>query len=59
MVWTVGSITLGLAVIASIAAFTARETYRVHLNDLGDKNARPVPKEEYEQMRRAGTSTAV
>ncbi len=59
VVWTVGSITLGLAVIASIAAFTARETYRVHLNDLGDKNARPVPKDEYDQIRRAGASTAV
>jgi hypothetical protein len=59
VVWTVGSITFGLAIIASIAAFTARETYRIHLNDLGDKNAQPVPKEEYDQIRRAGTSTAV
>jgi MFS family permease len=60
VVWTVGSITLGLAVIAAIAAFTARETYRVHLNDLGDKDARPVPKDEYERIRREGMrSTSV
>jgi len=59
VVWTVGSITLGLAVIAAIAAYTARETYRVHLNDLGDPNARPIPKDEYDRIRRAGSSSAV
>jgi hypothetical protein len=47
----VGSFTLGCAVIASIAAFSAPETYRVHLNDLGSKNPRPVPVEEYERIR--------
>jgi MFS family permease len=60
VVWTVGSITFALAVIAAIAAFSARETYRVHLNDLGDKDARPVPKDEYERIRREGMrSTSV
>ena len=43
MVWTVGSITFGLAIIAAIAAFSARETFRIHLNDLGNKDAAPVP----------------
>jgi MFS family permease len=47
----VGSFTFGLAIIAAISAFTARETYRVHLNDLGVKGSRPVPKEEYERIR--------
>jgi MFS family permease len=51
VVWTVGSITFALAIIAAISAFSARETYRIHLNDLGDKNARPVPKEEYDRIR--------
>ena len=39
VVWTVGSITFGLAIIAAIAAFSARETFRVHMNDLGNKDA--------------------
>jgi MFS family permease len=47
----VGSFTLGCAVIASIAALSARETFRIHLNDLGLKEARPVPVEEYERIR--------
>jgi hypothetical protein len=47
----VGSFTLGCAVIAAIAAFSARETYRVHMNDLGLKDATPVPAEEYERIR--------
>ena len=47
----VGSFTFGCAIIAAIAAFSARETYRIHLNDLGTKDATPVPAEEYERMR--------
>src|SRR5689334_17622379 len=53
VVWTVGGITFGLAIIAAIAAYSARETYRVHLNDLGNPNAEPVPREEYERIRAA------
>ena len=30
---------------------TARETYRVHMNDLGDPDAIPVPKPEYDRLR--------
>jgi MFS family permease len=51
VVWTVGSITFGLAIVAAIACFTARETFRVHLNDLGNKNAVPVPADEYTRLR--------
>jgi MFS family permease len=47
----VGSFTLGCAIIAAIAAYTARETYRIHLNDLGQKDAVPVPAEEYQRIR--------
>jgi hypothetical protein len=32
---------------------SARETYRLHLNDLGEKGAIPVPRREYERMRAA------
>ena len=51
VIWVVGSFTLGLAALAAFAAFTARETSRIHMNDLGRKDAVPVPKEEYERMR--------
>ena len=51
VVWTVGGITLALAVVAAISAYSARETFRVHLNDLGVKGTQPVPKEEYERLR--------
>lgn len=48
---TIGAITFAITVIAAISAWTARETYRVHLNDLGDPNAVPVPKPDYDQIR--------
>jgi MFS family permease len=51
----VGSITFGIGILSSIAAFLARETYRVHLDDLGRKNAPVVPREEYERLRTAAS----
>ncbi|WP_076997731.1 MFS transporter [Variovorax sp. KK3] len=47
----VGSLAFGITVIAAIAALSARETYRVHMNDLGNADAVPVPKPEYERLR--------
>ena len=47
----VGSITFGIAMIAAIAAFTARETYRLRLEDLGNKQAVPIERAEYERYR--------
>ncbi|MGD9526699.1 MFS transporter [Pseudonocardia sp.] len=47
----VGTFVLAAGIIASIAAYTARETYRVHMNDLGVPGTAPVPKEEYERLR--------
>jgi hypothetical protein len=35
----------------AVAAMSARETYRVHMNDLGKPGAVPVPKQEYDRMR--------
>jgi Arabinose efflux permease len=49
----VGSITFGIGIIVAISAFSARETYRVHLNDLGMKGAPEVPREEYDRLRAA------
>ena len=48
---TIGSITFAITIVAAIAAWSARETYRIHLNDLGDPNAVPVDKQDYDRMR--------
>ncbi|BAV75860.1 major facilitator superfamily protein [Pseudomonas chlororaphis subsp. aurantiaca] len=47
----IGSLTLGICVVAAIAAFTTRETYRIRLEDLGKHNAEPIAKEEYDRLR--------
>jgi len=47
----IGSITLAICCLAAFAAWTARETYRTHMNDLGNRNAIPVPKDEYDRLR--------
>jgi len=54
----VGAIAFGITVIAAIAAFSARETYRIHMNDLGKKDAVPVPKDEYDRLRAQSLSGA-
>jgi MFS family permease len=51
----VGSFTFGIGIIAATAAWSARETYRVHLDDLGRKDAPEVPREEYERLRTAAS----
>ena len=48
---TIGAITFAVTIIAAAAAWSARETYRIHLNDLGEPNAVPVDKAVYDQMR--------
>ncbi len=48
---TVGAITLAITAIAALAAFSARETYRVHMRDLGNPAARPVEKSAYDRER--------
>jgi MFS family permease len=48
---TIGAITFAVTIIAALAAWSARETYRIHLKDLGDPNAVPVNKEDYDRMR--------
>ena len=55
---TIGAITFGITCISAIAAWTARETYRIHLNDLGNPNAVPVPKAEYDRMREQSVAAA-
>lgn len=48
---TVGAITLAITVVVAIAAMSARESFRVRLADLGNKQARPVDKDEYDRLR--------
>jgi MFS family permease len=48
---TIGAITFGITIIAAVAAFSARETYRIRINDLGHADARPVSKAEYDALR--------
>jgi hypothetical protein len=47
----VGGITFGISCIVAISAWSAPETHRIHLNDLGTPDAVPVPVEEYERIR--------
>jgi MFS family permease len=51
VILVVGTVTIVFAVIAAIAAYFSRETSRIHMNDLGKKDAVPVPEEEYQRMR--------
>lgn len=55
---TIGTIVLGITIISGISAFTARETYRIRMEDLGEKNAVPVPKDEYDAIRAAAIANA-
>ncbi|MFG6490236.1 MFS transporter [Roseateles sp. BYS78W] len=56
--WVVGSIAFGVTVIAAIAAFTSRETFRVRIDDLGRPGAVPVPQQDYERQRRQSVMRA-
>ena len=40
-----------IAVVAAAAAWSARETYRVRMNDLGNPDAVPVDQANYERLR--------
>jgi MFS family permease len=48
---TVGAIAFAVTLIAAAAAWSARETYRIHLSELGEPNAVPVDKALYDRMR--------
>jgi MFS family permease len=50
---TVGLITFAITAIAATAAFSARETFRVPVSDLGNLNAAPMAKPDYDRLRAA------
>ncbi len=47
----VGGMTLGICIVSALAAWSSRETYRVHLSELGLPNATPINKQEYDRQR--------
>jgi MFS family permease len=49
----VGAIAFAITAVAAIAAYSARETYRLGVNDLGNPVAAPMEKHEYERQRAA------
>jgi MFS family permease len=59
VVWTVGTITLLIGIAAAVTAYFTQETYRIHMNDLGNPNAVPVPLEEYHRIRTTGVDEPV
>ena len=49
--FTIGTIAFGITIIAAGAALSARETYRVRVEDLGHRGAPAMSKRDYEQAR--------
>ena len=48
---TIGAITFAVTAISAIAAWSARETSRVRLEDLGNPNAVPAAERDYRRRR--------
>ena len=48
---TIGAIAFAITVISAVAATSARETYRIQMNDLGRPGAVPMEKREYDRIR--------
>ena len=48
---TIGVITFGVTLLGAVAAFTARETFRVPMAELGRRDAAPMAKPEYDRLR--------
>jgi MFS family permease len=55
---TIGAITFGVTIVSAVAAMSARETYRMHMKDLGHPGAIPVGKQEYDRLRLQGIAGA-
>jgi MFS family permease len=55
---TVGAIAFAVTAISAIAAFSARETYRMTVSDLGMPGASPMAKQDYDRQRAASFAGA-
>ncbi|HEY9183477.1 MAG TPA: MFS transporter, partial [Gammaproteobacteria bacterium] len=51
-------ITFGITLIAALAALSARETFRVPLQKLGDSAAQPVDERDYVRVREQAIAEA-
>ncbi|KXU83481.1 3-phenylpropionic acid transporter [Paraburkholderia monticola] len=47
----IGTITFAITIVCAIAAWSARENFRVRLSDLGDRNVMPMDKLSYDTLR--------
>jgi MFS family permease len=50
---TVGTIAFAITAISAIAAYSARETFRLQVKDLGNAGAAPMEKQDYDRLRAA------
>jgi MFS family permease len=50
---TVGTIAFAITAISAIAAYSARETFRLPVKDLGNALAAPMEKQDYDRLRAA------
>ncbi len=50
---TVGTIASAITAISAIAAYSARETFRLQVKDLGNAGAAPMEKQDYDRLRAA------
>jgi MFS family permease len=48
---TIGTLTLVITVISALAAYSARETYRIPMSQLGQADAKPMDEAEYNRLR--------
>lgn len=55
--WIIGGITLTVTAVSFLACLSARETYRIPVNDLGEPHALDVPKEDYLKLREKAGAT--
>ena len=53
---TIGAITFAVTIVSSLAAWSARETSRIPLHDVGDPDAAPLDAREYARRRAEVTS---
>jgi len=49
--FVIGSICFGITIIGALAAWSAPETHRIPLNELGTPGGAPMPREEYHRLR--------
>lgn len=49
--WKIGAITLVITIIAAGSAYSARETFRIPVDQLGEPDAQEVPLDEYRRVR--------